>query len=1064
MNSVSDPADFTTYHRSLKVYLGLAPDHLTPATSLRVAKARQKLGKLTEIQFYDLSTDVYDELQRRVNENSEQPKHLPAQPVYHPKRNQARQKLSVLPSQRFKDLVNDVLFEIERRDLIQPQYEQQNQTAYESKPSQYEQKPIQYEQQQRQYQAQPKQYQAQSQQQQQQQQQYQAQPQESQADQYGNQYQAQQYEDQTTTRQPQNQHEDAQQQYEPAQAKQIGQIPESDRYADMTLGEPAPREIKAAKVVPQRAELTWSSDEEDEGTAQAREAVRGGDLTKKHGSSDLRKEAQIKSLGRELTDLQDQVTSLQKKNRDLEQRATASSEYNDKYEEANASLQRQIEKNHQLSESLSEVQQEKSQLVQLTQQQRRQFSELQRELSAQTKDREMAPSQDDVDDLNAQIIQLKRENAQLVEEHANLQKDNDNIQRDLSSLQKDHRALKEDHSALKQDHSALKEEHSALQDSHMALQDEHSSLQKDNRGLLQQTHELKKSASATPTREVKAPTRQVSLNESLDTASDITELQSYCSTTGLIPVDAVSELYLSTESLLNYVSGKKLSTNGLFSGVSSLTSAAEQILKSAQRKNQFDKQAATLRSSIATLLTVTRYYSLYKDVCPAQLMHSAIDDLYFAVCDLLSVAKVRATSDKLASTVASKKVNASPAKPSSKGLELDTPHTPIYDDSPSVRPLRMAEKLNSQETSKEKSYATPPSALKHGLGSKMSPINPIQVNSGYQKRDAETPTKSKYAAKDASFYKSADVSVSSLASKFSHESNDKSPSSQRSSPYKDNDSVSRLKQKFESPEYSQSQSQSQPSPPIKVGKGTAESFDKFGAKRRSTDSETSLDRPVPERSSPDRSISNPLLHSVGPSEPSSKESQSTIKPQTIGTTGGLMSPIQTPTEPTSGQQEEDFDIEKFNTLDPDNTLKELLLYLEHQTVEVIAAIQRLLSSIRDPKATRGLLGDAADQIVDVVKRMCEGTRTLMNQSRYADTMSHTKYVVDVLDDCVDRMAKLYGPPATRRNSDYADKSFKQRSAGIAFDIARSTKELVKTVEEASLRDEIAVIDSRLNNQ
>lgn len=159
-------------------------------------------------------------------------------------------------------------------------------------------------------------------------------------------------------------------------------------------------------------------------------------------------------------------------------------------------------------------------------------------------------------------------------------------------------------------------------------------------------------------------------------------------------------------------------------------------------------------------------------------------------------------------------------------------------------------------------------------------------------------------------------------------------------------------------------------------------------------------------------------------------------------------------------EEEEFDVDKFNTLNPDNTLRELLLYLEHQTVEVIGAIQKTLQSIRDPKATKGLLRSGTAEINSVVKQMAEGTSTLMNQSRYSESMGHAKYVVGVLEDCVQRMEALYGQD-TSHDGEYAGKNFKQRSAGIAFDVARSTKELVKTVEEASLRDEIAVLDSRL---
>ena len=49
----------------------------------------------------------------------------------------------------------------------------------------------------------------------------------------------------------------------------------------------------------------------------------------------------------------------------------------------------------------------------------------------------------------------------------------------------------------------------------------------------------------------------------------------------------------------------------------------------------------------------------------------------------------------------------------------------------------------------------------------------------------------------------------------------------------------------------------------------------------------------------------------------------------------------------------------------------------------------------------------------------------------------------------------------KSDEDYADKHFKQRLAGIVFDVAKCTKELVKTVEEASLKEEIDYLNARL---
>nr|ODN93036.1 hypothetical protein L204_05215 [Cryptococcus depauperatus CBS 7855] len=97
------------------------------------ASAREKLTRLTKLQFQELSTDVYDELVRRIAaENGEEgiTPFLPVREDFHPKRNQARQKLATLPSNRFKDLASDVFYELRRRfpdfdrEEAQPIYEE----------------------------------------------------------------------------------------------------------------------------------------------------------------------------------------------------------------------------------------------------------------------------------------------------------------------------------------------------------------------------------------------------------------------------------------------------------------------------------------------------------------------------------------------------------------------------------------------------------------------------------------------------------------------------------------------------------------------------------------------------------------------------------------------------------------------------------------------------------------------------------------------------------------------------------------------------------------------------
>ena len=157
-----------------------------------------------------------------------------------------------------------------------------------------------------------------------------------------------------------------------------------------------------------------------------------------------------------------------------------------------------------------------------------------------------------------------------------------------------------------------------------------------------------------------------------------------------------------------------------------------------------------------------------------------------------------------------------------------------------------------------------------------------------------------------------------------------------------------------------------------------------------------------------------------------------------------------------------FNVDLFDIDDPDNTLTQVLLYLEHQTVEVINTIQSLLGAIKKPNATRGDLREKSKAITVVISQMTEATNTSMNQTRNAQLKEHGSWVVKSLEDCHHRM-NILCKPGDRSDLEFADKNFKQRLAGISFDIAKCTKELVKTVEEASLKEDIAYLDARISH-
>ncbi|OCF44059.1 hypothetical protein I317_02012 [Kwoniella heveanensis CBS 569] len=124
--------------RALKEFLASWLEKESPTSR---ASAREKLTRLTKLQFQELSTDVFDELMRRTAVDNGEPEgnvpFLPVREDFHPKRNQARQKLATLPKNRFKDLASDVFYELRRR---YPEFEQ-DETNTRAQQRQYDEPP-----------------------------------------------------------------------------------------------------------------------------------------------------------------------------------------------------------------------------------------------------------------------------------------------------------------------------------------------------------------------------------------------------------------------------------------------------------------------------------------------------------------------------------------------------------------------------------------------------------------------------------------------------------------------------------------------------------------------------------------------------------------------------------------------------------------------------------------------------------------------------------------------------------------------------------------------------------
>lgn len=140
----------------------------------------------------------------------------------------------------------------------------------------------------------------------------------------------------------------------------------------------------------------------------------------------------------------------------------------------------------------------------------------------------------------------------------------------------------------------------------------------------------------------------------------------------------------------------------------------------------------------------------------------------------------------------------------------------------------------------------------------------------------------------------------------------------------------------------------------------------------------------------------------------------------------------------------------------DEDLNNLLQYLENESIEVISTIQSLLTSIKNPNATIVDLKFESKKIMQVVNKVCLNAFSSIEKNNDLKTIG--EYIITSLKDCERRMKLLI---ETDTGSEYPDKSFKQRLAGIAFDIAKNVKKLVKIVEELSLKNEIAHLDKQL---
>lgn len=132
------------------------------------------------------------------------------------------------------------------------------------------------------------------------------------------------------------------------------------------------------------------------------------------------------------------------------------------------------------------------------------------------------------------------------------------------------------------------------------------------------------------------------------------------------------------------------------------------------------------------------------------------------------------------------------------------------------------------------------------------------------------------------------------------------------------------------------------------------------------------------------------------------------------------------------------------TLTDARRISQLQIFLETQAEGIVESIQSLLSRIRADGDMQALRDHVAD-ITNVVTKVVGNTEMAMAQDGNEKLRERGDWIVVNLSGCRDKMTAMSeeGEPVDGP----ADKEFKGRLAALAFDLARETKDLVRTVEE-----------------
>lgn len=1201
--------DLAVHHKVLKQFLVISDDlsTRTKTNSTRAARAREKLLRLSGAQFRELSTDVYDELKRRIDESRGEPDYLLPKSTFHPKRNQARQKLSSLPQTRFKDLVSDISFEIERRGLHAPASVSRtipnNDDSYSSQGG----KPT--------------------------------------NPGFQNESRNIDTSNQNVDKSISSNHDNSRDKFNEIDAEADANSTKPSMSSDLinqNIG------VQPKTVVPTKANLMWSSDEEGEDDQPDINQLDILEDENRHANRDMGETREIQGdnkldssgsdTDRIIVDLRNKLSTIVSEKENLEE----------KYRSLQSDYEYSATQNKTLSDEMDQLSEEKNNWLKSKSDYDRQLNDFQSTSNSR--------SLESHNQLLKDFENMKAANASLRLENHSL-KSASPKETATSPQQSLNRELLSPRGTLSRGIAMPSNQSNSLNSFENPVNG--SGATKTNMETF--IERLSNIDSAPIKKSVDTDNDNVAtwqkryedlrsdrLSHSLPTSvlSD-DKLQAFVSTSGLVSIKLVSELHTLIECFILSLNDLKVDTDLLFDRISRISLLGNQIANQGDNQNlNINENSVCLREAVSYALTATRYYAIYSDILPKIVLERSLGEICFTVCDLISVSKLNENS------TSSRNVNPTPSPiPASLQKSRNISNSTQGDDdlNSAVRPLRMANKLRETQSQNKdieninsKSYEGDALPVRRGLLPNEQMPNAKELDN--------SPTKN----------------INALASRFepnttiAQEEDSKSPirkqdksnltnsntsrgmNSNNTTPTKKSSILDRVKQ-FESPvENKPINNSSYRSPNELVHSKSGKSVDydlenqsegnsflvsrssleirkhkqearelnntgfngkhenilpeELGGKESNEESNSSktgmataaalaatagagtavaatkgkgLFQSIRERivsgtdkenesddnrkteddiNTNDRELSNngellskdsvsdvelnsgikPLknksslenksyesadgnigdmksqenkasvanmqhnVNMVGIEKPNNKlMEEAPQKSKGVNFVNGLNDSQnrntkdsinnsdsedyedesdEDPEEVEARQRQEHrksmaaatFNIDLFDIDDPDNTLTQVLLYLEHQTVQVISTIQSLLSAIKKPSVTRGDLSNKSKAIAEVISQMTEATNTSMNQTRNAQLKEHGNWVVKSLEDCNHRMNILSKPNSDKNDLDFADKNFKQRLAGISFDIAKCTKELVKTVEEASLKEDIENLNARLS--